>query len=194
MWPCRTLPGTCDDVGRSCRSAPVGVLPVGVIAVIALLARLVPVLRGGGLTGVQAYDDGVYYSASDALLSGRMPYRDYLLLHPPGITVFLAPFAALGRVFGDPVGLAAGRVAFMLVGTACAVLAWAVARRRVAHGRAAWPGCSTPCGSRRRTPSGPPCSSRWSTSACSARSPCSRTVPAVGGWRSPVSCSGSPWR
>jgi hypothetical protein len=108
---------------------PVSVIPVGVIAVIALLARLVPVLRGGGLTGVQAYDDGVYYSASDALLSGRMPYRDYLLLHPPGITVVLAPFAALGRLYGDPIGLAAGRLAFMLVGTACAVLAWAVARR-----------------------------------------------------------------
>jgi alpha-1,2-mannosyltransferase len=107
----------------------VGVIPVGVIAVVALLARLVPVLRGGGLTGVLAYDDGVYYSASDALLSGRMPYRDYVLLHPPGITVVLAPFAALGRLAGDPVGMAAGRLAFMLVGTACAVLAWVIARR-----------------------------------------------------------------
>src|SRR3954471_5445292 len=103
--------------------------PPLVVALVALVARLAPVLRGGGLTGVQAYDDGVYYSASDALLSGRLPYRDYVLLHPPGITVVLAPFAALGRVFGDPVGLATGRLAFMLVGTASAALAWAVARR-----------------------------------------------------------------
>ncbi len=101
-----------------------------VVALVALVARLAPVLRGGGLTGVLAYDDGVYYSASDALLSGRLPYRDYLLLHPPGITLVLAPFALLGRLVGeDPVGLAAGRVAFMLVGAASAVLVWAVARR-----------------------------------------------------------------
>jgi hypothetical protein len=100
-----------------------------VVAVLALVARLAPVLRGGGLTGVLAYDDGVDYSASDALLSGRVPYRDYLLLHPPGITLTLAPFAALGRLAGDAEGMAAARVAFMLVGTLSAVLVWRIASR-----------------------------------------------------------------
>ena len=41
--------------------------PPLVVALVALVARLAPVLRGGGLTGILAYDDGVYYSASDAL-------------------------------------------------------------------------------------------------------------------------------
>jgi alpha-1,2-mannosyltransferase len=100
-----------------------------VIAVVALVARLAPVLRGGGLTGVLAYDDGVYYSASDALLSGRLPYRDYVLLHPPGITLVLAPFAALGRIAGDSEGMATARVAFMLVGALSAVLVWRIAGR-----------------------------------------------------------------
>jgi alpha-1,2-mannosyltransferase len=100
------------------------------VALVALAARLAPVLCGGGLTGILAYDDGVYYSASDALLSGRLPYRDYLLLHPPGITLVLAPFAALGRLLGeDAVGLAAARLAFMALGATAAVLVWAVARR-----------------------------------------------------------------
>jgi hypothetical protein len=104
--------------------------PPLVVALVALAARLAPVLRGGGLTGILAYDDGVYYSAADGLLSGRLPYRDYLLLHPPGITLVLAPFAALGRLVGeDPVGLAAARLAFMLLGATSAVLVWAVARR-----------------------------------------------------------------
>jgi hypothetical protein len=102
---------------------------VALLAAVALVARLAPVLRGGGLGGVLAYDDGVYYSAADALLSGRLPYRDYLLLHPPGIVLALAPFAALGRLFGDPAGLAIGRVAFMLVGAGSTVLVWQVARR-----------------------------------------------------------------
>ncbi len=104
--------------------------PPLVVALVALAARLAPVLRGGGLTGILAYDDGVYYSAADGLLSGRLPYRDYLLLHPPGITLVLAPFAALGRLVGeDPVGLAAARLAFMLLGATSAVLVWAVARQ-----------------------------------------------------------------
>jgi len=97
--------------------------------VVALVARLAPVVRGGGLTGVLAYDDGVYYSASDSLLSGRVPYRDYLLLHPPGITLALAPFAALGRLVGDSEGMATARVAFMLVGALSAVLVWRIASR-----------------------------------------------------------------
>ena len=103
--------------------------PTLTIAAVALAARLAPVLRGGGLRGVLAYDDGVYYSASDALLSGRLPYRDYLLLHPPGITLVLAPFAALGRLTSDPVGFAAARLAFMGLGAVSAVLVWWVARR-----------------------------------------------------------------
>ena len=103
--------------------------PAMVVAVVALVARLAPVVRGGGLTGVLAYDDGVYYSASDSLLSGRVPYRDYLLLHPPGITLALAPFAALGRLVGDSEGMATARVAFMLVGALSAVLVWRIASR-----------------------------------------------------------------
>lgn len=106
------------------RSAPF------LVALVALAARLAPVLAGGGVTGILAYDDGVYYASGDALLSGRLPYRDYVLLHPPGIVLVLAPFAAIGRLVGeDQVGLAVARIAFMLVGAASSVLVWAVARR-----------------------------------------------------------------
>ena len=54
---------------------------------VALAVRRVPVLRGGGLFGTMAYDDGVYFGSAIALLDGRVPYRDFLLLHPPGILV-----------------------------------------------------------------------------------------------------------
>ena len=109
---------------------PVGVIPVGVIVVIALLARLVPVLRGGGLTGVLAYDDGVYYSASDALLSGRLPYRDYLLLHPPGHHAGPGPVRSPRAGVRRP-GRAGRRPGSHSCwsATACAVLVWVVARR-----------------------------------------------------------------
>ena len=99
------------------------------IATLALICRLYPVLHGGGLKGLDGYDDGVYYSAADAVLSGRVPYRDFVLLHPPGLIYLLTPFAALGRVVGDPTGWATARVAMMLVGATSAVVVFLILRR-----------------------------------------------------------------
>jgi hypothetical protein len=95
----------------------------------AFLVRLAPVLRGGGVRGLLGYDDGVYFGAADALWSGRLPYRDFLLLHPPGILLVLAPFAGLAHAVGDPTGFAAARMMFMAVGAVNAVLAYRVAAR-----------------------------------------------------------------
>jgi alpha-1,2-mannosyltransferase len=129
----RRLGGGSEGTGGAVHRVRAGLRPdvpiVVIIAVVAAAARLLPVLRGGGLTGVLAYDDGVYFGAADALLSGWMPYRDFVFLHPPGITIVLAPFAALARLTSDPTGLAAARAAFMAVGALNAVLAYAVARR-----------------------------------------------------------------
>ncbi len=94
------------------------------------LGRLVPVLRGGGLTGRDSYDPFVYYSAAVSLWSGRLPYRDFLLLHPPGMLLPLLPFAGLGAVAGDPVGMAAARVAIMLTGAGSTVLIYLILRPR----------------------------------------------------------------
>jgi hypothetical protein len=88
-------------------------------AVLAGVARLVPVLRGGGLTGLGNYDDGVYYASGTALLNGILPYRDYVFLHPPGIVVMLAPFGLAGQ---DTTGLAVARVTWMLLGVINTVL------------------------------------------------------------------------
>ena len=100
------------------------------VAVLAFAARLVPVLHGGGLWGLGDYDDGVHYSAAAALVHGRLPYRDFLFLHPPGIVLALTPFAAVGRLLGDPTGFAAARVAWMVLGAVDALLVVAVLRRR----------------------------------------------------------------
>jgi alpha-1,2-mannosyltransferase len=99
------------------------------VAVLAFLIRLTPLLIGGGLGSYGRYDDGVYYAASDALTFGRVPYRDFVLLHPPGILLVLAPFALLGRLTSDPTGMAAGRLAFMGIGALNAVLVTALAHR-----------------------------------------------------------------
>jgi hypothetical protein len=104
------------------------------IAIVALAVRMVPVLAGGGLTGLRGYDDGVYFGMAMALVHGVVPYRDVLLLQPPGITLLLAPFAMLGSIVGDASAFALGRASFMLLGAGNAVLAALIAGR---YGRSA---------------------------------------------------------
>lgn len=99
------------------------------LVVLAVLVRLGPLLRGGGLHFFGRYDDGVYYTAADALTFGRLPYRDFVLLHPPGLILALAPFAALGRITRDATGLAIARLAFIGIGALNTGLVVAVARR-----------------------------------------------------------------
>jgi alpha-1,2-mannosyltransferase len=99
------------------------------VALLAFVVRLMPLLLGGGLESYGRYDDGVYYAASDALTFGRVPYRDFVLLHPPGILLVLAPFALLGRLTSDPIGMAVGRLAFMAIGALNTVLVTALAWR-----------------------------------------------------------------
>ena len=93
---------------------------------LALVARVVPVWRGGGLSATNGYDDGVYYAAATSLVHGQLPYRDYVLLHPPGSTVLLAPFALLARVTSDTAGFEAARVAFMVLGAVNTLLVMVV--------------------------------------------------------------------
>ncbi|MGN6472520.1 MAG: hypothetical protein ACTHK4_02585, partial [Mycobacteriales bacterium] len=100
-----------------------------VVGVAAFLVRLMPVLIGGGLYSWGRYDDGVYYSAAASLTFGRLPYRNFVFLHPPGLVVALVPFATLGRLTTDPTGMAVGRVAFMVIGALNAVLVARLAKR-----------------------------------------------------------------
>ena len=95
---------------------------------VAFLARLVPVLRTGGLDGIGQYDAAVYFGSAVGLVHGQLPYRDFLLLHPPGSTLALTPFAALGLVIGDNLAWSTARVAMMALGSLTAVLVAVVLR------------------------------------------------------------------
>lgn len=95
----------------------------------ALAVRMVPVLRGGGIHFYGRYDDGVYYTAAEALTFGHVPYRDFVLLHPPGGALALTPFTLLGRLTSDPVGMTVARLSFMALGSSSAVLVALIAGR-----------------------------------------------------------------
>jgi alpha-1,2-mannosyltransferase len=99
------------------------------VFVIALAVRVSVVLRSGGFNGNYGYDAGVYYSAAAALIHGRVPYRDFVLLHPPGIMLALSPAAWVGRITTDHIGFASANLGFSTIGAVNAALVVLVARR-----------------------------------------------------------------
>jgi alpha-1,2-mannosyltransferase len=111
-----------------------------VVFVVAFGLRLLVPLTSRGLVGNYSYDAGVYYSAGAALVHGRFPYRDFILLHPPGAMLATAPAAWIGRLTSDHTGFALATLEFTLFGAACAVLVVVVARGLGVGSRAALAG------------------------------------------------------
>jgi hypothetical protein len=111
------------------RTTRLGLATLLALALVAFVVRLVGVLRGGGLTGVLGFDDTVYFTASVAFVEGRLPYRDFHLLHPPGILYLLAPFGLAGAVTGDAAAFAMARLGMMALGALNTVLVGLVGRR-----------------------------------------------------------------
>ncbi len=93
-----------------------------IVFALAFTARVAVALTSGGLQGNYGYDAGVYYSAADALVHGRLPYRDFVFLHPPGIILALTPFAWFGQLTSDHAGFVAATLAFTALGALNAVL------------------------------------------------------------------------
>ena len=108
-----------------------------VVFVVAFGLRLLVPLTSRGLVGNYSYDASVYYSAGAALVHGRVPYRDFILLHPPGAMLATAPAAWIGRLTSDHKGFALATLEFTVFGGACAVLVVVVARRLGVGSRAA---------------------------------------------------------
>lgn len=116
-----TTSGAGTDALASNSGRAIGWAYAGV-AVLDVALRTAPWWRGHTFLGVQEYDDGVYYAASSLLLRGQLPYRDVVLVHPPGSTLLLAPFAGIGRLLGDPVGIGCARVAVVALSVGILVL------------------------------------------------------------------------
>lgn len=85
---------------------------IGTITLLAFFVRLMPLIASGSLGGFRGYDDGVHYAAGVNLLVGSLPYRDYVLVHPPGIALLMLPFAVLGHLVSDTAGVGAARILF----------------------------------------------------------------------------------
>jgi alpha-1,2-mannosyltransferase len=105
-------------------------LVIAVTAGLGLALRVYQLSRPGYLTGVTEYDDGPYFGSSLGLLAGSLPYRDYVFVQPPGITVLMAPAAGLAAWAGSAWAMVAGRILTTLASTAQIVLAGLLVRHR----------------------------------------------------------------
>ncbi len=114
---------------------PTWLTPVNVVIIVTTLVALglrlyYQYTRPGYLFGVTEYDDGPYFGSAVRLVHGSLPYRDFILVQPPGITLLMSPAALLTYLTGTTWGLAVGRLLTVLAGTAAVLLAGLLVRHR----------------------------------------------------------------
>ncbi len=76
----------------------------------------------------EGYDEGVYVGAAIRLAHGVLPYRDFVLVHPPGFILLFSPIALLGNVMGSQHTLEVARCITVLIMALNAVLAGLIVR------------------------------------------------------------------
>jgi Glycosyltransferase family 87 len=97
---------------------------------LALGLRLYELLRPGYLLGITEYDDGTDFGSAVRLIHGALPYHDFIMVQPPGITLLMAPVALATKAAGTATGMAAARVLTALAGVAAVALAGLLVRHR----------------------------------------------------------------
>jgi alpha-1,2-mannosyltransferase len=108
--------------------------PVGAVilaaTLLALGLRCYEIFRTGHLLGVGDYDDGADFGSALRLIHGVLPYRDFILVQPPGITLLMTPAAAVSSFAGTAWAIAAGRILTAAAGAAAVVLGGLLVRHR----------------------------------------------------------------
>jgi alpha-1,2-mannosyltransferase len=106
---------------------------IAVIVTATVLAaglRLYDLSRPGFLLGINEYDEGTDFGSAIRLVHGALPYRDFIMVHPPGITLLMYPVALATRAMGTDTGMAAARVVTALASAAAVPLAGLLTRHR----------------------------------------------------------------
>jgi alpha-1,2-mannosyltransferase len=108
------------------------VLNAVIIAATVLAAglRLYDLSRPGYLLGISEYDDGTDFGSAVRLVHGALPYRDFIMVQPPGITLIMYPVALATKALGTDIGMAVARVLTSLASVAAVPLAGLLTRHR----------------------------------------------------------------
>jgi alpha-1,2-mannosyltransferase len=130
----RPAAGSPSGAVTAGRRLPFSLSPAGAVIVAATLLALG--LRGyqlaqpGHLLAVGDYDDGADFGSAIWLLHGALPYRDFIIVQPPGITLLMTPAAALSWLTGTSGAIAAARILTVLASAAAVVLGGLLVRHR----------------------------------------------------------------
>jgi hypothetical protein len=115
--------------GRTTRSRGVSLVIV-VATLVALGLRLYELSRPGYLSGITEYDDGTDFGSAIRLVHGGVPYRDFIMVQPPGITLLMAPVALATKAAGTATGMVVARIVTALAGAAAVPLGGLLVRHR----------------------------------------------------------------
>jgi hypothetical protein len=121
--------GGPPEEARSRRVSGVTIVIVAA-TVLGLALRLYQLSRPGYLLGVTEYDDGTDFGSAVRLAYGHLPYRDFIIVQPPGITLLMFPVALLTKGFGVARGMAVARIVTAVAGAASVPLAGLLVRHR----------------------------------------------------------------
>ncbi len=105
-------------------------LAIAGFTLLGLALRLFLLSRPGYLLGVTQYDDGPYFGSALRLVHGALPYRDFIIVQPPGITLLMTPAAGLAQVTGTAGGMAVGRILTVLASSAGILIVGLLVRHR----------------------------------------------------------------
>jgi hypothetical protein len=113
---------------------PFSLTPAGAVIAVATLFALAlrgyQLARPGHLLGVGDYDDGADFGSALLLVHGVLPYRDFVFVQPPGITLLMTPAALLSQLTGTAGAIAAARVLTVLAGASAVLLGGLLVRHR----------------------------------------------------------------
>jgi len=124
--------GSDIDATRAARplSLTPATLVIALATLLALLLRGYQLTRPGVLVGVGDYDDGTDFGSAILLVHGVLPYRDFVTVQPPGITLLMVPAALLSLVKGTAYAIGLGRILTVLASAGGVVVGGLIVRRR----------------------------------------------------------------
>ena len=106
-----------------------------IMTALGLALRLYQLSRPDYLIGVTEYDDGTDFGSAVLLIHGDLPYRDFVMVQPPGITLLMAPVALVTKGIGTAWGIGVGRIHTALAGAAAVAMGGLLVRLPGAPGR-----------------------------------------------------------
>ncbi|MCW2910714.1 MAG: hypothetical protein JWL68_5503 [Actinomycetia bacterium] len=122
-------PAESSPPARWLRPGPVTAAIV-MLTALAVALRFYQLSRPDYLIGVTEYDDGTDFGSAILLIHGDLPYRDFIMVQPPGITLLMAPVALVTKGIGTAWGMGVARILTALAGAAAVAMGGLLVRHR----------------------------------------------------------------